>query len=268
MTTTNATFAGAVPRIYHEHLGPMLFVPYARDLARRLPMRPGARILELACGSGILTAEIMPMLVDAAAICATDLNDAMIEVAKSHVRSDRVRWETADATTLKFDADSFDVVVSQFGFMFFPDKIAAAREARRVLRGHGTLLFNVWATLEENPVSHLAHDTISSFFAADPPTFYRVPFGYADRARIAADLDAAGFADITIDTVDVVGRSPSAEHAAIGLVQGTPVVHAIRERNTVPVEEVTRAVARAIDREFGPGEIRAPMRAHVVTARP
>lgn len=266
--SSHAAFSGSVPRTYHEHLGPMFFVPYARDLARRVPTGPGIQVLEIACGTGILTGELVAALGTTADITSTDLNDAMIAVAKSHVASDRVRWQTADATSLPFDHASFDVVVCQFGCMFFPDKAAAAREVRRVLRPGGVFLFNVWGTLAENPIAAVTNDVIGACFASDPPGFYQVPFGYADRDRIAEDLRAGGFTRLVFDTVEIEGRSPSAEHAAVGLVQGTPVVNAIRERGTVSPEEVTRAVAAALERRFGAGEIHIPQRAHVVTARP
>jgi hypothetical protein len=129
-------------------------------------------------------------------------------------------------------------------------------------------LFNVWGTLDENPVARLAHDVIGDFFASDPPRFYNVPFGYHDPAQITADLRHANFSNIAVETVDVTGRAPSAAHLAIGLVQGSPVSHAIRERATAPVGVVTDALADAIRRRFGTAEIRVALRAHVFAARP
>jgi SAM-dependent methyltransferase len=201
------------------------------------------------------------------ALTATDLNDGMIDIARARVGTERVRWQTADAAALPFPDGSFDVVVSQFGVMFFPDKVAAAAETRRVLRPGGLFLFNVWGTLDENAIAQVAHDAVARCFTTEPPSFYKVPFGYADRTQITADLRAAGFADIGADTVDLTGSSPSAEHAAIGLVQGSPIIHAIRNDATASVEEVTRAVADAIRSRYGAGEVRVPMRAHVFSAR-
>jgi SAM-dependent methyltransferase len=267
MTLANASFEGDVPGAYHQYLGPLFFTPYARDLARRLPLiEKDARLLELACGTGILTAELAAAMGGRGTLTATDLNGPMIDVARSLVNSERVHFEVADALSLPFDSSSFDSVACQFGVMFFSDKIAAAREVRRVLEPGGTYLFNVWGTLAENPIARVAHETVNSLFPSNPVTFYLLPWGYADRDQIAADLRAGGFRDVAIETVDLEGRSPSAEHAALGLVQGAPVVHTIRERGTVSLEEVTRAVATAFAREFGPGEIRVPMRVHVIRA--
>jgi SAM-dependent methyltransferase len=268
MALADASFAGAVPRAYHQYLGPLFFVPYARDLAHRLPAaaREDARILEIACGTGILTAELAAAMGGHASLTSTDLNEPMIEVARWLVTSERVHFRVADAASLPFDVSSFDIVACQFGAMFFPDKVAAAREVRRVLEPGGTYLFNVWGTLEENPIARVAHEAVNGLFPSNPVTFYLVPWGYADREQIAADLRGGGFRDVAIETVDLEGCSPSAEQAALGLVQGAPVVHTIRERGTVSVEEVTRAVAAAFAREFGLGEIRVPMRVHVIRA--
>jgi ubiquinone/menaquinone biosynthesis C-methylase UbiE len=267
MTSQNAAFAGTVPALYHNHLGPLFFIPYARDLAGRVPTLPGGAVLELACGTGIFTAELLARIDPTCSLTATDLNDGMIAIAASRLGTDRVRWQTADATAPPFGDGSFDAVASQFGMMFFPDKVGAAREARRLLRPRGLFLFNVWGTLDENPIALVTHEVIGRFFTSEPPAFYKVPFGYSDRAQITADLRAAGFTNIDVETVDLTGSAPSAWHAAMGLVQGSPIVHAVREGATAPVEEVTRAVADAIARQFGTGEVRVEMRAHVFAAR-
>jgi SAM-dependent methyltransferase len=263
----DAARTGSVPAFYHQYLGPLYFAPYARDLVRRIPKTPGARVLELACGTGILTSELVASFDESATITAIDLNEGMIDIARRHSTSACVRWKTADATHLPFEDRAFDLAVCQFGVMFFPDKIAAAHQVRRVLRDGGQWWFSVWGTLAENPLARVTHETVAGFFGSDPPTFYDVPFEYADARRISDDLRRGGFADVTVEAVDLEGHAPSAEHAAIGLVLGNPVVHAIRERRTVAPEEVVEGVAAALAREFGRGEIRFPMRAHVVTAQ-
>jgi SAM-dependent methyltransferase len=266
MRASDAAFDGSVPAWYHDHLGPLLFEPYARDLVRRMPKTPGARILELACGTGILTAELVSSFDEATRVTAVDLNDGMIAVARSHFTSPLVQWRTADAMALPFADRTFDVAACQFGVMFFPDRVAAAHEVHRVLRIGGPWWFNVWDTFAVNPLSRIAHETICGFFASDPPAFYERPFSYTDVRQITSDLKHGGFSEVAIETVHLEARAPSAIHVAVGYVQGNPVAHMIDDRGSVTVEEVTRAVASALEREFGRGEIRAPMRAHVVCA--
>ena len=112
-------------------------------------------------------------------------------------------WQVADAQDLPYDDDCFDLVVCQFGVMFLPDRIGAYREVRRVLAPGGSFLFNVWDTLETHEVENAVIDTLAELFPDDPPDFLRrVPHGYADPARLRADVQAAG---LTIAKLERVG---------------------------------------------------------------
>ena len=182
-------------------------------------------------------------------------------------QNDAIEWKQADASSLPFDDRSFDAVVCQFGIMFFPDKTLSAREAHRVLKPGGVFLFNVWDSLEQNPLGRIAHETISSFFEKDPPTFYQVPFGYHDHGEIKSVLAAAGFSEVRIDVVSKVSVAARAEDAAAGLVHGNPVSVAIAERDPSLLPVITTAVADALQKHFGDSMFRAPMRAIVVQAR-
>jgi SAM-dependent methyltransferase len=266
MAMDNAAFVGSVPELYDRHLGPVFMEPYARDLASRVTIPAGARLLELACGTGKLTRELVAALPATVEITATDLNDAMLAVARTRVTAPNVVWSTADAMALPFEDARFDAAVCQFGVMFFPDKVEGARQVRRVLKPRGSYWFNVWGTLDENPISRVSHEAVGALFDGEPPMFYKVPFGYNDRDRIAADLRAGGFSQVDIDVVDKQAEAVSAAHMAVGLVQGNPIIGAINERGLSPVA-VTSAVAAALGRAFGEAPMRAPMRVLVVHAR-
>jgi len=267
MIDQNARFEGSIPGVYERCMVPVFFVPYARNLAASLDLGEGAQILELACGTGVLTRTLLSSARRPFSLTATDLNDAMLELAKQQVPDGDIRWQHVDAASLPFEPASFDAVICQFGVMFFRDKVRAASETRRVLRPGGVYLFNTWGALSENPCFRVANETISRFMP-EPPTFFALAFGYHDRQQVMADLRAGGFREITIETVDLEGRSPSVKDLATGLVQANPGIAAIRERATSSVAEVTAAVAEALTREFGSDEVRFPLRAHVATARP
>ena len=172
MTDANARFQGTIPDLCDRHLGPVIFRPYAEDLAQRLMVSDADRVLETACGTGILTKELRARLPRAARLVATDLNEPMIAYAGTKLADvDEIEWQTADAAALPFPPDSFDAVVCQFGVMFVPDKAAAFREARRVLAKGGMLVFNVWDRLDENPFAAIANRVIDAHFPANPPNF-------------------------------------------------------------------------------------------------
>jgi ubiquinone/menaquinone biosynthesis C-methylase UbiE len=261
-------FIGTIPEVYHRHLGPMFMEPYARDLAARVAatVDADARVLDLAAGTGIVTRALNEALPPSVQIVAADLNAPMLHIARRHVGdTTRVRFEVVDATSLPFDDGSFEVVVCQFGLMFFPDKLRAARETRRVLRPNGRWIFSVWGPFEEDPIAEIGHRAIAESFGGDePPEFYSTPFGFHDSDMLRALATDAGFSSVTIEDVRLTAESESAYHAAVGIVQGNPIVMTILERGGDPLA-VTQHVADALARALGDHPLRAPMMARVVT---
>jgi ubiquinone/menaquinone biosynthesis C-methylase UbiE len=268
MTDANTAFAGTIPQRYDEYLGPLFFEPYAADLAPRLRLDAGDALLELACGTGILTEHLVTGLTRGASLTATDLNEAMLAIAQKKIdQTEPVTWQAADACALPFDDDWFDAVVCQFGVMFFPDKPLAFREVHRVLHPGGSFVFSVWDSLAANPLDRIAQDVIARFFTADPPNFHDVPHSMYDVGAVESLLRDAGFAVVEAETKAMTARSVSAHHAATGLVTGTPVAHAIHERATASSEAIIAAVATALAAEGGEAPLTLPMRAHIFTAR-
>jgi ubiquinone/menaquinone biosynthesis C-methylase UbiE len=262
-----AQFSGSIPAAYDRYLRTLLFQPYAEDLAARLEMKGRGSVLELACGTGILTRVLRSRLPSTVTLTATDLNEPMFRnAADKFAREEAVEWLQADACSLPFNDQIFDAVVCQFGIMFVPDKALAAREAHRVLKPGGLFLFNVWDALEHNEMTRIAHETIGGYFEKDPPAFYQVPFGYHDHNEIKRMLGEAGFREIHIEVVDKVSAADRVEDAAKGLVQGTPVAVAIAERAPSLIPVITNGVTDAIKKRFGEKNIRVPMRALVISA--
>ena len=268
MNEDHIQFSGSIPAAYDRYLGPILFQPYAEDLAARLRLPENGSVLELACGTGIVTRVLRSSLPATAQLVATDLNEPMFRHAAAKFSQDEaVQWRQADASSLPFADRMFDAVVCQFGLMFVPDKALAAREAHRVLKPDGIFLFNVWSAIEHNPLAQITHETIASFFENDPPSFYEVPFSYHDENEIRRVLRDAGFQQITIEVVDKVATISRADDAAVGFVHGNPVAKVIVEHDPALLPVITKAVARAIAERFGEANMRAPMRAIVVQAR-
>lgn len=268
MADVTSAFSGKIPENYDRYLAPLLFEPYADDLVSRLPLHDGMRVLEVACGTGIVTRRIVEKLAGRGTIVATDLNEAMFAHTRTRLpgRGDAT-YRHADGTSLPFESRSFDVVVCQFGVMFFSDKAAGAREAFRVLKPGGVYIFSVFDSLERNPVQRLTHETIASFFPKDPPMFYTVPCSYHDVTVIEALLRDTGFEAVRCERVAKEGKSASAADAAIGLVEGNPVFGEIMQRRPEALADIKTAVAARLAHELGDQPLRAPLRAIVATGR-
>src|SRR5882672_4757370 len=190
---TDKVFTGSIPKLYETYLVPLIFEPYAVDLAKRLASRSLTRVLEIAAGTGVVTRQLAAALPESVSIVATDLNQPMLDQGAAIGTRRPVEWRQADAMQLPFEDASFDAVACQFGVMFFPDKAKAFAEARRVLRPGGVFIFSVWDRIEENEFADTVTSALESVFPQDPPRFMaRTPHGYHDRSHIARDLANGG----------------------------------------------------------------------------
>jgi ubiquinone/menaquinone biosynthesis C-methylase UbiE len=266
MSTSDTLFAGSIPAMYDRYMVPLLFAAYAERTAERAAALSPKRILEIAAGTGVVTQALQRALPEAD-IIATDLNPPMLEEAARRISAPNVRFQHADALDLPFEDGSFDLVVCQFGVMFFPDKVKGNAEAHRVLRDAGKYLLVIWDSVDRNLATKVAGTAVAKLFPEDPAAFYeRIPFRYHDKAVIEADLRAAGFTGVDIDTVELRSRAASARDAAIALTQGTPMRSEIEKRGAGALAAATDAATEAL-REFeGPNGFDAPMSAHIVTA--
>jgi len=268
MVATDKLFAGSIPEIYDRLLVPLIFEPYARDLAERLTKVEPSDLLETAAGTGVLTRAVAARLPASTRITATDLNQPMLDHAKArHSSNGRIEWKQADALALPFKDQSFDAVACQFGVMFFPDKIAGYKEALRVLKPGGHFIFNVWDRISENDFADTVTEALAAVFPDDPPRFLaRTPHGYHDVDQIRAELNAAGFANASVAAVDARSRASSARDPAIAYCQGTPLRNEIEARGGTRLEEATEKAAEALAGRFGNGAVDGRIRAHVITA--
>jgi ubiquinone/menaquinone biosynthesis C-methylase UbiE len=266
MTATDTLFAGSIPAIYDRYMVPLVFAPYAELVAQRVAKLHPSRILETAAGTGVVT-QAMNRAVPDAEIVATDLNPPMLEQAAQRISSPKVHFEAADALALPFPDSSFDLVVCQFGVMFFPDRVRGNSEAYRVLRAGGRYLLVIWDRIEHNLASLQVGREVGSLFPIEAARFLeRVPFGYHDVGQIEQDLLAAGFNDIEIETVELRSKAASARDAAIALVQGTPVRSDIEAIDPNALGRATDAAEQALRQYEGPDGFDAPMSARIITA--
>jgi ubiquinone/menaquinone biosynthesis C-methylase UbiE len=268
MLEADNVFAGSIPENYDRHMVPLIFAPFAADLAQRAAALSPSAVLETAAGTGVVTRALAPKLSPGARYVVTDLNQPMLDYAASRQGPDsRITWRQADALALPFADAAFDLVFCQFGAMFFPDRVAAYREAKRVLKPGGHFLFSVWDRIEENVFADDVTNALARIFPHDPPRFLaRTPHGYHDTALIRRDLEAAGFTRVEIETRAEQSRAPSPRLPAVAYCQGTLLRNEIEAREAGKLDAATDYAEAAIADRHGDGEVAAKIQAHVIVA--
>jgi SAM-dependent methyltransferase len=267
MSGNDASFIGSIPQFYDQGLGPMIFVDYAEEMARRVAATKPMQVLETAAGTGIVSRRLRDRLHPGAALTATDLNAPMLEIAKAKFKGEEnIEFQPADAQALPFGDAAFDAVVCQFGIMFYPDKPKSFRETHRVLKPGGRYFFSVWDSHLYNPFGRIAHDVVSRLFSDNPPQFYKVPFSCAAIDPVKTLALDAGFTDLEISVVPLEKAVPDSASFARGMIFGNPVIEQIRERGGDP-EAVVAMVLAELHGNFGADPGRMPLQAILYSAR-
>jgi ubiquinone/menaquinone biosynthesis C-methylase UbiE len=260
-------FSGNIPDNYEKCLGPLFFEPFASVVAERIRQIQPLSVLEVACGTGRLTKYLPAGLSAGASITATDVNPAMLDYAKNILAEHKgIRWAVVDAVNLPYENEAFDSIISQFGVMFYSDRPKAYSEAYRTMKPGGTFFFTAWDKFEFNPAARLTNETLTEFFPIDTPAFYKVPFSYHDERQIHQDLASAGFKNIRMEILRVKGYADTAETAAKGLLEGTPVYTAIAERDETMFTPMRKALAEKLAFLLGNKNLSVPLQARLVTA--
>jgi ubiquinone/menaquinone biosynthesis C-methylase UbiE len=261
-------FVGGVPANYDKFMVPMLFVPYALEVAQRLRSIGAKNVLEIAAGTGALTRAMAAVLGPDARITATDLNQPMLDVAMQKQGADsRITWRQADGLALPFGDAAFDAVACQFGVMFYPDKAKGYGEVHRVLQPRGRFIFDVWDKIDNNEFVSVLQNTLADLFPADPPRFMeRLPHGYYDLDVIGSELKAAGFSSLQFESVDHISHAASAFDAVTGYCAGSPLGAEIEARAPGKLADTIATATEALAKRFGRGPIQSRISAHIITA--
>lgn len=261
-----SVFAGTIPANYEKLLGPYLFEPYALDIKQRLQHVECRMVLELACGTGRVTNHLVEILHKEGKLIATDLNNDMIEVAKTKVKDSRVEWQVVDAQELPFDNEIFDHVICQFGVMFFPDKSKAFEEAYRVLSKQGKFIFNTWASVNDNRRAGLVREVMQEIIKDEVPDFFsKGPYSFYDTDLIKDLLNDAGFTNIAIEPVKKIAEYASREDYLNGFLTGSPLSTFIDKKDPALKQVIKQKLNEALQKEFGDDE-KSEMLAFVCTA--
>jgi SAM-dependent methyltransferase len=253
---------GSAAEVYEEFFVPALFQEWTDRVADAAGVRPGHRVLDVACGTGALTRVVAARVGPGGAAIGLDINDGMLAVARR--RAPHVDWRAGRAEALPFEKESFDAVVSQFGLMFFEDRRAALAEMTRVLRPGGRLAVAVWDALERTPGYAAVTRLLQRLFGDRAADALRAPFGLGDPSPLRSLFASAGIPNPTVTTSKGTARFPSIKAWMYTDVRGWTLAEMIDDAQFARlVDEAEKALEPflAVD-----GTVAFEMPAHIVTA--
>ncbi len=201
---------GTAPELYQRYLVPAITAPWAADLVERAALRAGERVLDVACGTGVVARAAAERVGDTGRVAALDLNPGMLAVARALPQaSTTIAWLEGSVLALPLPDAAFDVVLCQLGLQFFPDRPLALWEMYLVLIPGGRLALNVFGPLAHNPAPHALSDAVDRHLGPGASATKRTEHALADPGEVAGLLADAGFRGIAIATATKIIRFPS-----------------------------------------------------------
>ena len=248
--------------VYDELFPAALFNEWAPRVVELAELKPGMQVLDIACGTGVLSLVAAEIVKPDGSVTGLDLNPGMLAVARR--KAPHIDWREASAEAIPFEDATFDAIVSQFGLMFFEDKVGALREMVRILRPGGKLAVAVWDSLE-NVTGYAAVTRLLSRLFGDPAAeSLRAPYSLGDIQILSSLFSDAGVPDFTISTLEGKARYPSIRYWMEADIRGWTLSDALDDAQFESlVSEAETELARFVD-AHGAVEFSSP--AHIVTA--
>ncbi|MFK0573582.1 class I SAM-dependent methyltransferase [Endozoicomonas sp.] len=245
------SFADSIPENYDRLIFPLNIKPFAHEMAIRVAKLQPNHVLETAAGTGACSELITSALPGNTHYIVSDISESMLSIARQKLgRRKNITFEPVDAVQLPYTDQQFDVVVSMFGLMFFPDKVTALAEAHRVLQDDGSLLLSVWDIIERNPLGQEFYHCLSQCFGTQPLEFQEIPHNCSSLDLLKSVCESAGFSDISIHVVKRELDPIPALDACKGFIYGTPLFNEFTERG-MDTEDVVKKVSTDLTRSFG-----------------
>ena len=270
MSQAQGMTAGENPaETYERYFVPAMFVPWAQVLLERAAPQPGERVLDVACGTGVVARLVAPQVGPTGTVVALDMNPAMLAVARSVLTAEgaAIVWQEGSALALPFAEADFDLVLCQQGLQFFPDRVAALREMRRVLRPDGRVALSVNQALQDNPVYEALYGAIARHLGTTAPAIAS-PFALGDADELRALFRAAGFQQVEVAPVTLTVRFPEpARFVQLTVLSSAAVLPVFARMDpaarTALVEAVARELEPALRSHIDGDTVAFPMAAHI-----
>ncbi len=256
---------GTPGEIYEQHVIPAIFARWAPELVEVLGVRSGERVLDLACGTGIVTRFLVDRVGPTGRAAGLDVNASMLAAARTAVPHASIEWLEGSAVSMPLPDAAFDAVVCEQGFQFFPDKLAALHEMRRVLVPGGRLAMAVWRSIEQAPGFRVLEEALARRIGAAQAAF--PPFSLGDAHAIRALVMRAGFREVQVRAEVKLSRWQSAEHFVRSMVGGAPtMLGALAEQGAGVLDTIVAEVTDATSSYMDDEGWATPQASNIITA--
>ena len=262
---------GSAAELYQRYFVPLITALWAADLVERSAPRPGERVLDVACGTGVV-ARLAAERMGTGRVVGLDLNPGMLAVARTVVQNagPKVEWHEASVLRMPFPDASFDVVLCQLGLQFFPDRARALAEMFRVLAPGGRLALSVFTAIERTPVAHALADALDRHLAPDASAIKRSEHALSDGRLLENLVSDAGFRDVTVTSVTQTIRIPSPRDYVRLQFLATPQAGMVADmdagRRDALVDAITADLVRSLEENSNGAELVSPQECHVLLA--
>ena len=264
--------AGSAPEVYERELVPAVFGQWAPIVVELAHPRLGERVLDVACGTGIVARVAAARVGPTGVAVGVDLNPGMLGVARSITLAESrsgasLQWQEASADKLPFPDGSFNVAYCQLGLQFFADRAAALREMRRVLGAGGRLALMVWRGIDESPGFAVLAEALERHIGQAAAAIMRAPFGLSNAEELAALVRDAGFQDVVIQQRAGTVRFASIERFVLSYVAGSPLAGPVSQASDAARGALITDVRNALGQYTTNTELAFPIAAHLLSAR-
>jgi SAM-dependent methyltransferase len=258
-------FAGSVAENYHRHLVPAIFAPWAEDLVDLAAPRPGERVLDVACGPGVV-ARLAARRADPGQVTGLDINPGMLKVARSLPAELPICWQEGDALRLPFPDHVFDLVLCQQGAQFFPDRAAGLGQMRRVLKPGGRVALAVWGPIERSPGFSALATALERHVSAAAAAAARSPFALPGTTGLRDLIQGAGLQDVKVHSRTKMLRFPPPAEFVHQYVWGSPIAAALGDAGAAALEPAIREVTEVLQPYLNDHVLSFPIENHLATA--
>jgi len=259
---THGQVSTQAARIYDEFFVPALFAEWPRHVMDAAHLKPGDRVLDAACGTGIVAREAAGRVGPEGSVTGLDINEGILAVAAQ--KAPHITWRQGRAESLPFEKDSFDGVTCQFGLMFFEDRVSAIQEMMRVLRPGGRLVVAVWASLDQTPGYAAMADLLKRLFGESVANSLHAPYALGDEQTLRTLFREAGVQEIQLETHQGTARFPSLDAWITTEIKGWVLADVLNDDQiTLLLREARSSLASFATDE---GTVAFPAPAHIVSA--